>query len=159
MGVHAGLQRARHILVEDVCGHGDDRDGFRIRSVERADGGGGGETVHDRHTNVHENDIVPALRTGCEHVDSLLSVARMLGKHVLKLQQVCEDLGVLLDILCHEDALSGEGSRERGFVSRGYGNRRYRVCGSAAAVEHGPHFPLQNLGEQRLCQNAVRPAL
>ena len=57
MGIHACGEALLCILVKGVCGHGDDGQRFRVRSVERANGLRSVNAVHHRHHHIHENRV------------------------------------------------------------------------------------------------------
>ena len=64
------------ILLECVGGHGKYRDGSRIWTRERANLAGGLQAIHDRHHDVHQNNIEKADRRALEAVKGLPSVGR-----------------------------------------------------------------------------------
>ena len=57
VGVHAGRDAFFRIFIESIRRHGDDGDGFRIRSRKAANDPCRGHAVHDRHHDIHEDGI------------------------------------------------------------------------------------------------------
>ena len=104
VGVEPGLQRALHVLVKGVGGQGDDGDAPGVLSVHGADDPRRLQTVHFRHTHVHQDRGVIRLRALPElfHGDS--AVFRRIDLHAPALQQQGDDLRVDLHILGQQDA-------------------------------------------------------
>ena len=102
MRVHAGGKALLAVLLECIGCHGDDGDGFRLRSVERADALRGGQTVQHGHHHIHQDSIECARRGSGKRIERLLSVAygRDLGAAVG--QQERGDLHVELVVLDNE---------------------------------------------------------
>ena len=104
MHVHTGVKALLCVLMEGVRRHGDDRHGFRIRAVGCADFSGGGQTIHHRHHNVHQNRVERADRTFAEPVDRLLSVADDSHFRAFVGQQRLHDFGVQCVVLSQQQA-------------------------------------------------------
>ena len=69
--VHAGIDAFLLFMHHGMRRHGNDRQFTAI--VQQANRTGRGETIHDRHLNVHENQI-EAFRRGRNQVECRLSV-------------------------------------------------------------------------------------
>ena len=92
--VHAGVQTARDVLAEGVRRHGENRNGFRVRAVERTDGFRGGQTVHDRHHDVHQDKAERARRIAAEQLDRLRAVDGVRDERTLCAEQGIRDFAV-----------------------------------------------------------------
>ena len=78
MTVHARIQRGLHILRKSVGRQCNDGDFFCIRAfrLHGADGFCCLQSVHFRHHNVHQDNIIGTRRVICKQVDNLLPVRR-----------------------------------------------------------------------------------
>ena len=59
-GVYAGVKAFFYIFLEHVRRHGNDRNGRRLRKVQRPDYSRGLQPVHVRHLHVHEDQVIAA---------------------------------------------------------------------------------------------------
>lgn len=75
VGVHPGFHAFFRIFIEGIRRHGDDGDGFRIRSRKAANDPCRGHAVHDRHHDIHEDGIEGARDLIFEKIDSLFAIA------------------------------------------------------------------------------------
>ena len=99
MAVHAGLQRVLFIFVKGVGGHGEDRDGGKLRGFQLSDGTGGVITVHDRHLDVHQDDLIPARPGVPHHIYGNLAVVSDLHGKAGFLQDLLGDLLIQFIVL------------------------------------------------------------
>ena len=74
MIVHAGGTGMLDVLIEGICRHCDDRNGFRLRMRGPADFLRSFIAVMNRHLYVHENKVKGSLTGGGEFVYYNLSV-------------------------------------------------------------------------------------
>ena len=99
MGVKSRLQAVLHVLVERVGGEGDDGNGLGVRTIHSANRDGSLQSVHLRHTHIHQDRIVPALRVRCEHLHRHLAVLGVFRLDLAHRKHLAHDLGVDLHVL------------------------------------------------------------
>ena len=108
MGVHAAGQRTFHVLGERVRAGRHDGHVGGIGAAKAADAVCGGKPVHDRHHDVHQNDVVAPNRGLLERVHRFLAVHRLIHGESHVVEHVCDDLHVQLVVLGYQGALSSE---------------------------------------------------
>ena len=104
VGVHADAEAFLEILAERVRGHCDDRDRLCVRIfVHLPDPARRLESVHDRHQDVHQNQIEAAFVLP-EAVDGFLAVRGRYDVHALAAEELFADLQVDLVVVNEKDA-------------------------------------------------------
>ena len=103
MFIHSCFLCSHFVLSERVCCHGNDRYHFCILSVQRADHLCCFISIHDRHHNIHKNDIKFTRTAFSEYVNSLLSIP-CFGHHsaFIPKYKFC-NLHIQLIILCQKN--------------------------------------------------------
>ena len=104
MGVHPGFSGIADILLKSICGHGNNGDGLCIRSVQRADSLGSGDSVHYRHHNIHDNHVKRTSRLAAEGVHGFLPIHCGSDDCALFLKNTLSDFQIQLNIL-HQQSL------------------------------------------------------
>ena len=94
MRVHARLKRILHVFIESICRHRNDRDALRVRTIQLTDAAGRGESIHERHADIHQDRVIGINGAFSEHIDCELSIHRAVSGNTLKLKQVQKDLRV-----------------------------------------------------------------
>ena len=120
--VHPGGEAALGILLKGVGRHGQDGDGLSVRPVHGPNGLRGGEAVHHRHHNVHEDGVEGARRVAPEGLDGLLPVADDGERGPLVREGDAHDLSVELVVVGQQQVQAPETGR--GVRGRG---RRHRL--------------------------------
>ena len=106
MAVHSGLERLTLVFLESIRRHSHDGD-VRFPVVrQRADLPCGDVSVHARHLDVHEHQIVGALGRCAYGVDRLDAVFGAVDAHASLFQDRCCYLPVELVVLNKQDALA-----------------------------------------------------
>ena len=107
--VHAGSQSGNPVLFGHTRSHSNDRDpGFyRIRKL--TDPPGGLKTVHVRHHDIHQDQVVVSCRSRLHLLQADLSVLGKLCSCASLLQNFCCDLSVDLYIIRNQDPLTSKG--------------------------------------------------
>ena len=103
MGVHAGGKAFLGVLLEGVGGHGQDGDDLGVRAVQGANGPGGGQTVHLRHHDIHEDGVKGIRWVGLEGFDGLSAVVNDGHLSAFLCQENFCDLGVEFVVVCQQE--------------------------------------------------------
>ena len=150
MTVHAHRQRGLNILGKGVGRHGDDRHFAAVRPLHGADRPGGVVTVHLRHLNIHQYDIVVSFGAVTEGIHGFVAVGDPFHQKTRHCQDLLGDLGVEIVIFHKQRPPSGKVQHPEGEQGR----IRRRVIGFRAFEE-----PIKNFGqprtEQRLADEPV----
>ena len=95
------LLSLRHIcvLLKGVGCHRHEGDGCGVGARKRADFLRGGDTVHDRHTDIHQNNAVIARCRRLKSIDSFLAVAGFVNGQPLHFQQRARNFHIDLVVL------------------------------------------------------------
>ena len=108
MAVHSDIQRILLILFKCIGGHGHNGDRRLLFIRERTNPPSCFITVHLRHLNVHQNQVVPVGRSRINLFNGDLSVSR--GIHLKA--RFCKkhrcNLQIQLVVLDHQKILSGK---------------------------------------------------
>ena len=105
MGVHAGLQRVADVIHKGVGRHGDDGHRLSRWVLAGPDGPGCLVAVHDRHLDIHKDDVVLAGGGGFKFIHSLLAVLRGVADSPHGAEDLHQYHAVDFDIVYHHDML------------------------------------------------------
>ena len=108
VGVHAAGQGFLAVLLKGVGGEGDDRHGARVVAAQIADFPGRRQAVHDRHENIHEDDVEVLRRAGREAFHRFFSVTGRFDAEPAGLELLAGDLHVELVVLNQKKVFSPE---------------------------------------------------
>lgn len=143
--VHPGGQGPLHVRAKGIRRHGQDGHGAGVRPVERADAARGGQAVHLRHPDVHQDRVKVAHGRLAEALDRDAAVLRALHAHALPLQQMGGDPGVCRVVLGQQHAAVFQRAGRDGGRSR----RGGRLHGGKELQVHGERAPLPQLAAHR----------
>ena len=99
MRIQSCLQAALYVFVESVGGQGNDRNILCIFSIQRTDRSGSLQTVHFRHTHIHQDRIIIALFVSRKHVYGDSAVGCQFRFDLFSIQDHHHDLGSDRNIL------------------------------------------------------------
>ena len=94
MRVHAGVQALLYVVGEGIGCHSDNGNRLPKRIGAVADGPCSLVSVHDRHLDIHENQIVIAGTGGSEGIAEFLSVWIDIAGDMPQLQNGLEDFRI-----------------------------------------------------------------
>ena len=106
MRIHADLHGLLNILVKCICRKRDNGDPFCIRPFHGTDGLRRLQSVHHRHTYIHQDRRIDPGGTLLKHFHRDLSVFGMVCLDILELQDIRQDLRIDLHILGQQNPAS-----------------------------------------------------
>ena len=106
MGVHPCIEGAFHILLECVGAHGDNGDFLRALFTALSDFPGSRKTVHYRHLDIHQNQIIIPNRPFQIALQRFLSVLPAFHLKIVAAQQCLGNLRVEIIVLRQKDSFS-----------------------------------------------------
>lgn len=109
MTVHTAFHRFFRILVKSVGGHGNNRDNGRILPVQAPNPFGGLQPIHNRHTNVHQNQVVGAGGLLFKLVDRLLAIGGQIDEKAFHFQNSLSNFGIQGVVLHQQHPTPGKG--------------------------------------------------
>lgn len=109
MLVHAALMALFDVVLKGICGHGEDGDERSITAGEASDPPARLIAVHDRHHDIHENEVIVAKGRFAECLDSFRAIFTGGDLHAFFFKEIEYDLAVQLIVLDEEDVKTGEG--------------------------------------------------
>ena len=98
MSVHSGIKTFGHILGKGVCRHRDNRKSCRIRIFQLPDFAGCLKSVHNRHLNIHEDDIKLSRLDVFQHIDCDFSVFGARACNAIHSQKCRNDFPVYVHV-------------------------------------------------------------
>ena len=108
MCIHPGIERLSHVLLKHIGCHRHDRNRFAILTSGFPDLSGRRQSVHDRHPDIHQDDVVISGLMGKEMRHALLSVDRHIHLQILVQQDIARDLNVDLIVLDQQRSFAGK---------------------------------------------------
>ena len=106
--IHAGILGTDDVFGEGIRRHGEDRKCFGIPLGKAADRSGGFIAIHDRHLDIHEDELVVARWMGGDLVNAVLSIHCRLDIGACHFEELLRDFTVQGIILDDKDAPAGQ---------------------------------------------------
>lgn len=109
MLVHAALMALFDVILKGIRGHGEDGDERSIAAGEASDPPARLIAAHDRHHDIHENEVIVAKGRFAEYLDGFSAIFAGGDLHAFFFEKIERDLAVQLIVLGEEDMKAGEG--------------------------------------------------
>ena len=102
MGVQSSLHTLLNILIKSVCCQGNDRNCFCIVPLKASDRPRRFQTIHFRHTHIHQNSIIVSSLVAFKQINGLFTIFSQIRFYLTHGEHHNHNLSVHSYIFCEQ---------------------------------------------------------